>query len=127
MAALGPARSGVTVVRVGTGAAAPQAIHRSASQDPPRGANHDSEEATVEIEVLLFASLRDRAGRSSLRLRIEGAPTVAALRLALSAAHPGLTAPLAASRIAVDQEFRGDDHVVRAGAEVAVIPPVSGG
>jgi molybdopterin synthase catalytic subunit len=85
-------------------------------------------EANVEVEVLLFASLRERAGRASLRLRVEGAPaTVAALRRALAAAHPELAAPLAASRIAVDQEFRGDDHVLSTGAEVAVIPPVSGG
>lgn len=81
----------------------------------------------MDLEVLLFASLRDRVGRSSLRLRLEGEPTVAALRRALSSAHPGLAAPLAASRIAVDQEFRSDDHVLRAGAEIAVIPPVSGG
>jgi len=85
-------------------------------------------EASVELEVLLFASLRDRAGRASLRLRVDGAPaTVASLRRALAAAHPVLAASLATSRIAVDQEFRGDDHVLAAGAEVAVIPPVSGG
>lgn len=81
----------------------------------------------MELEVLLFASLRDRAGRPSLRLRLEGERTVAALRRAIAASHPALALPLAASRVAVDQEFRGDEHELHPGAEVAVIPPVSGG
>lgn len=81
----------------------------------------------MDLEVLLFASLRDRAGRPRLAVRLEDPPTVGALRRALADAHPALASGLAASRIAVDQEFRSDDHPIRPGAEVAVIPPVSGG
>ena len=53
--------------------------------------------------------------------------TVAALRETIASDHPALAPGLAASRIAVDSEFRDDDYTIPAGAEVAVIPPVSGG
>ncbi len=81
----------------------------------------------MEIEVLLFASLRDRAGAPSVRVHLDGDLTVGALRLALSSAHPELRAGLSSSRVAVDREFREDEHPLVAGVEVAIIPPVSGG
>lgn len=81
----------------------------------------------MEFEVLLFASLRDRAGRSSVAVELAPGATVADLRAALAAQHPAIADGLAASRIAVSESFAEEDDPVPDGAEVAVIPPVSGG
>ena len=67
------------------------------------------------------------AGVASISLTLPDGATVADLRRALLLHHPGLAPLLARSRIAVDREFADDSAVVPDGAEVAVIPPVSGG
>ena len=67
------------------------------------------------------------AGAASIHLNLPDGATVADLRRALILHRPELAALLARSRIAVDREFADDSAVVPAGAEVAVIPPVSGG
>ena len=80
----------------------------------------------MAIVVLYFAGARDAAGTD--RETLPRAPaTVGALRAALAERHPGLARVLARSRVAVDQEFAEDGASVRDGAEVAVVPPVSGG
>ncbi len=78
------------------------------------------------VTVLYFAAARDAAGTPGETL--DPAPAdVRALRARLESLHPGLTRILARCRIALDQEFVGDDAPLRDGAEIAVIPPVSGG
>ena len=67
------------------------------------------------------------AGAASIHLNLPGGATVTDLRQALLLRHPGLAPLLARSRIAVDREFADDSAVVPDGAEVAIIPPVSGG
>src|SRR5512143_3452757 len=80
----------------------------------------------MPIEVLYFAGARDAAGTARETLA-EAPATVGALRRALAEAHPPLARVLARSRVAVDQEFAADDAPLRDGAEVAIVPPVSGG
>jgi MoaE-MoaD fusion protein len=80
----------------------------------------------MSIHVLYFAGAREAAGTA--RETLERAPTtVVDLRRALTEAHPALARILPRCRIAVDQEFAGDDAPLRDGAEVAIVPPVSGG
>jgi molybdopterin synthase catalytic subunit len=81
----------------------------------------------MRVTVLYFAAARERAGipRETLELR-EGA-TAADARDAACAAHPALRAIAERLRLAVDQEFAPEDRPLRDGAEVAFIPPVSGG
>jgi len=80
----------------------------------------------MPIEVLYFAGARDAAGTA--RESIAAAPaTVGDLRRVLAEAHPGLARVLARCRIAVGQEFADDAAPLPDGAEVAVVPPVSGG
>jgi MoaE-MoaD fusion protein len=78
------------------------------------------------IKVLYFAVAREAAGLDEETLPA-GAASVAALRAVLSARHPALARVLPRCRIAVDQAFAVDADPVPDGAEVAVIPPVSGG
>jgi len=80
----------------------------------------------VALTVLYFAAARDAAGVA--RESLDPAPaTIADLRKVLEQRHPALARILSRCRLAVDQEMADDDTAVPAAAEVAVIPPVSGG
>ncbi|HET6923943.1 MAG TPA: molybdopterin converting factor subunit 1, partial [Anaeromyxobacteraceae bacterium] len=80
----------------------------------------------MALTVLYFAGAREAAGTD--RETLEAAPaTVAELRRLLGGRHPRLERVLARCRIALDQELAVDADPVPPGAEVAVIPPVSGG
>jgi molybdopterin synthase catalytic subunit len=80
----------------------------------------------MAITVLYFAGARDAAGTARETLAAPPA-TVGELRRALGAARPRLGRILERCRIAVDQEFAEDAAAIPDGAEVAVVPPVSGG
>lgn len=80
----------------------------------------------MPVTVLYFAAARDAAGTA--RERLDPSPaTVAALRARVAALHPGLAPLLPRCRVAVDQAFAPDEAPIPEGAEVAIIPPVSGG
>ncbi len=81
----------------------------------------------MRLTVLLFAGVRARFGAAELELEVPEPVTVAGLRDRLAAAYPQLEPSLAGCRVAVDHEFADDDASIRAGQEVALIPPVSGG
>ncbi len=89
--------------------------------------NESMMRAAMRVTMLYFAAARERAGCGSEVLDLpEGATTRAALDLAC-AKHPALQAVRSRLRIAVDQEFSENERPLRDGAEVALIPPVSGG
>jgi sulfur-carrier protein len=78
----------------------------------------------VSVTVLYFASLRDAAGvDAEQQPRPE---SLAALYDSLRARH-GFALSRGVLRVAVDGAFAQWDDPVRDGAEVAFIPPVSGG
>ena len=76
--------------------------------------------------VLLFGPLRDLAG---WRERDIESPSVAELRSLLAAEDAELGAALAAPgvQVAVDQAIVRGDLALGPGAEVAFLPPMSGG
>ncbi len=76
----------------------------------------------MRIRVRLFAGLRERAGVSELELELpEGAVVADALaRMQSVTAGVGVV-------MAVNREYAGDEQTLRAGDEIALIPPVSGG
>jgi molybdopterin synthase sulfur carrier subunit len=79
------------------------------------------------IRVLFFAGARDAVGTDAIELTIEAPLTARALLDRLCAEH-GRLAPYARSlRIAVNGAYAAWSDEVRAGDEVAVIPPVAGG
>ncbi len=80
----------------------------------------------MAVTVLYFAVAREAAGTEAESLA-DAPATVAGLRAALVLRHPGLERILLRCRLAVNQEFAREDDPVPDGAEVAVIPPVSGG
>jgi molybdopterin converting factor subunit 1 len=81
----------------------------------------------VQIQVKLFATLRDRAKTSLLTVEMAEGATVADLRQRIAADHPALASALNACLVAVNHEFAFDATRLREGCEVALFPPVSGG
>lgn len=79
------------------------------------------------VHVRLFARARDLAGADVLRVELPDGATVADLRRRLAAEHPALASLLERSALAVENEFAADSRVLSADAEVALLPPVSGG
>ncbi len=78
----------------------------------------------MSVTVLYFASLRDAAGVASEVL--ERPVSLAALYQDLRARHGFLLAP-ERLRVAIDGAFSDWDALVVDGAEIAFMPPVSGG
>ncbi len=79
------------------------------------------------VYVRLFARLAELAGTRETRLETGEGLRVRDVLPALEQSWPALSGIQSSLRYAVNQEFVGEDHVLRDGDEVALIPPVSGG
>lgn len=79
------------------------------------------------VEVKLFAGARQIAGADSVRVELADGATVADLRQALVRANPELAAVLSRAMFAIDTDYAAEQTIIPAQAEVACIPPVSGG
>jgi molybdopterin converting factor subunit 1 len=78
------------------------------------------------MKVLFFAQLREAAGMESADLAADGL-TDDGLWVLLVARWPGLAAHRANVRLARNGVYAAAGEMFRAGDEVALIPPVSGG
>ncbi|MFM8291478.1 MAG: MoaD/ThiS family protein [Planctomycetia bacterium] len=76
--------------------------------------------------VALFAGMADAAGTRSAEIHWRGG-SVADLRADLEAAYPAIGGLLARSAVAIGNRYATDDADVSPAADVAIIPPVSGG
>lgn len=81
----------------------------------------------LRVKLLLFAMARERAGRAAVELELGERATLAALKEELRRAVPALEPLIPVMRFAIDSEYADDDQTIPPGAEVAAIPPVSGG
>jgi molybdopterin synthase catalytic subunit len=81
----------------------------------------------VNVTVLFFAQARDRAGRARASLELPEGSRVADALAALGRAHPDLEPLWPQLAVAVDGRLAGGDAELRDGAELALLPPVSGG
>lgn len=81
----------------------------------------------MTVRVLLFAAARARAGADRVELELPAGATVAQARAALQARWPALAGLLARSAVAVNEEVAEDQDVIPDAAELALLPPVSGG
>jgi molybdopterin synthase catalytic subunit len=101
----------------------------TAVETPGTGAGRGSRDpAAMTVRVRLFAVLRERAGREEIELRLPAGATVAEA-LALLSRRPSLGDALERLpvRAAVNREFAAAETRLRAGDELALVPPVSGG
>jgi molybdopterin converting factor subunit 1 len=79
------------------------------------------------MQVRLFARARDLAGTDVLDVALPAGATVRDLRTGLARQCPRLAGLLERSAIAVDNEFADDALTLPVRAEIALLPPVSGG
>jgi molybdopterin converting factor subunit 1 len=79
------------------------------------------------MNVLLFARAKDLIGADRIEVEMPEPATVGALRQFLMQRHPNLAGLLEKSAFAVNDEFADDATQIPQGAEVALLPPVSGG
>jgi molybdopterin converting factor subunit 1 len=80
----------------------------------------------MEVRVLLFASYADAFGSPNLAVTLREGATVRELLASVKELAVGHSLP-PAPLVAINQEYAAPGDVVRAGDEVALIPPVAGG
>jgi molybdopterin converting factor subunit 1 len=78
----------------------------------------------MTINVLFFASLREKAGREQ-DVALESPVTLRELAARLEQTHTGLS--LSGTLCAINEQYADPETLVSAGDTVAFFPPVSGG
>jgi molybdopterin synthase catalytic subunit len=81
----------------------------------------------MELEIRLFATLKDRAGNGRIRISLDEPATVQTVLDAVTAVYPHMAPLLTTSLVSVNKNFAGLETAVAPGDEVALFPPVSGG
>jgi molybdopterin synthase catalytic subunit len=81
----------------------------------------------MKIRLLAFASAGDAIGSTEMEIEMPDGSRVADLRERLDAAHPKLGPLWPRLAVAVDGRVVTPDEPLSPGAEVALLPPVSGG
>ncbi len=79
------------------------------------------------VRVRLFAIARHLAERGLWETTLPDQATIAALRRQLEREIPALAGLANRFRFAIDARYAGDCEQIPPGADVACIPPVSGG
>jgi len=81
----------------------------------------------MRVRLLAFASASDALGTGELELELPGPASVADLRAWLDARYPALAPLWPRLAVAVNGSIARSDDPLSEGAEVALLPPVSGG
>jgi molybdopterin synthase catalytic subunit len=81
----------------------------------------------MNVTVLLFASIAEKAGTRSICLPYELGDTVASVRDRLLERYPQLERFVPTLLYAINEEYAKAEDLVPANATLALIPPVSGG
>ncbi len=80
----------------------------------------------MQVQVRLFASLREEVGHETVAVEVGNPATVDGLLRAFSDAYPHAKS-VGQALVAVNQEVADGETPVAAEDEVALLPPVSGG
>ncbi|MCC6315385.1 MAG: molybdenum cofactor biosynthesis protein MoaE [Thermomicrobiales bacterium] len=81
----------------------------------------------MQVSIRYFAAIRETMGRASEERDVPDGTTAGALFDLLVSEQPRLAAMRDSTMLMVDRVYVKPDRVLRAGAEIALIPPVSGG
>lgn len=98
----------------------------AAMHNDPDTVNSPAHPAAGRLFVTLFAGMAESVGSRRLEIDWNGG-TVADLRQVVGRERPGIGPLLERSAIVVAGRYATDDTAVACGADVAIIPPVSGG
>ncbi len=82
---------------------------------------------SVTIRILFFARARDLAGADELTWNCPVGMKVSELKLQLAQQIPAIAPLLDYSAISINCDYANNSHEIPANAEIAIIPPVSGG
>lgn len=82
---------------------------------------------TQHVRVKLFAVAKQVAGAEQITLELVDGARIADLQRALVEQLPALGRMAPLLRFAVNNEYAAADRAIPANAEIACIPPVSGG
>jgi molybdopterin synthase catalytic subunit len=89
--------------------------------------NQSTNLPTIDVQVRLFASLRQAVGVGTLTGSLPAGATVTDLVQALAAEYPRLPTAAGAIYAAVNRVYANEATVLQQGDEVGLFPPVSGG
>ncbi len=94
---------------------------------PAAAANPSTNLPTLDVQVRLFASLRQAVGQAKLTCNLPAGATVADLVQALAAEYPQLPSAAGAIYASVNRVYASEATILQPGDEVGLFPPVSGG
>jgi len=83
--------------------------------------------ATMQIKVLIFATLRAAIGLKGVEIELPEGSTIGELRAYLAEQYPMQSDGFKDALATMDYRYCADDEIILQGAEVALFPPVSGG
>lgn len=81
----------------------------------------------IHVRVLFFAIARDLVGQAQIDVDLPDGSTLADLRRLLVATYPPLEPILPRCLFSINEAYATADSVIPSSAEIACIPPVSGG
>ncbi len=81
----------------------------------------------MELEIRLYATLRDKVGKARISLAFEEGKTVKELVLAVKDQYPMMSEGVDSAVVSVNRAFATFDTPINEGDEIAMFPPVSGG
>lgn len=81
----------------------------------------------MNLNVCLYATLKDRVGASQISVKVNDSATVSDVLSSLTRQHPSLQPALQRILIAVNQEYAERSQSIFPDGEIALFPPVSGG
>lgn len=80
----------------------------------------------MTVDILFFGITRDYSGSRQLKFDFPKNANVKAIRSIMEEKYPALKG-LKQYAIAVNNEYAGDEIILKNGDEIAILPPVSGG
>ena len=83
--------------------------------------------ASVTVRVLFFGAARDLTGHEEVNLALTSPATTESARSQILSAYPALERFGKSLLFAVNQEYARPEQEIKAGDELALFPPVSGG
>lgn len=81
----------------------------------------------MKVRVRFFAALREIIGKELVEIDVSSGTTAGALFETLATDHPKLGPFARVIQVAINKEFALPETELKAGDEVAFLPPVSGG
>jgi molybdopterin synthase catalytic subunit len=81
----------------------------------------------MNLNIRLFATLKELAGASSVQIELEEPSTVADLLKMIGIKYPNMELSLQSTLVSVNHEYAERELMLKSNNEIALFPPVSGG